>query len=60
MSKIDKIKSLLQETARSLTGYAKRLFMARTTVDLFEGRPYRAEQEMGWNRGLEFRLSRAA
>jgi hypothetical protein len=51
MSKIDQIKSLLQETARSLTGYAKRLFMARTTVELFEGRPYRAEQEMGWNRG---------
>lgn len=50
MSDIGAIKSLLQETAKSLTGYAKRLFMAQTVEDVFEGVPYRAEQELGWNR----------
>lgn len=50
MSDIGAIKSLLQETAKSLTGHAKRLFMAQTVEDVFEGVPYRAEQELGWNR----------
>lgn len=51
MSEIGTIKGLLQETARSLKGYAKRLFMARTVKVVFEGVAYRAEQELGWNRG---------
>lgn len=51
MYKIDAIKRLLQETARSLKGYARRLFMARAVDEVFEGKPYRAEQELGWNRG---------
>ena len=50
MSKIGGIKKLLRETARSLKGYAKRQFMARTVNDVFEGVAYRAEQELGWNR----------
>ena len=48
--KIGAIKNLLQETAKSLKEHAKRLFMARTVKDVFEGVPYRAEQELGWNR----------
>lgn len=51
MLEIDTFKKLLQETAKSLTGYAKRLFMARTVEDVFKGVAYRAEQELGWNRG---------
>jgi hypothetical protein len=51
MREIEAIKGLLQETANSLTGYARRLFMARTVEDIFEGMPYRAEKELGWNRG---------
>lgn len=47
---IGAIKNLLQETAKSLKGHGKRLFMARTVRDVFEGVPYRAEQELGWNR----------
>ena len=52
MSKLEigAIKNLLQETAKSLKGHARRLFMARTVKDVFEGVPYRAEQELGWNR----------
>jgi hypothetical protein len=45
------LNSLLHETATSLKGYAKRLFMARTVRDIFGGRAYRAERELGWNRG---------
>ncbi len=49
-SEIGTIKDLLQETVKSLKGHARRLFMARTVKDVFEGVPYRAEQELGWNR----------
>ena len=44
------LKRLLQETGSSLTGYARRLFMARTVNEVFDGVAYRAEQELGWNR----------
>jgi hypothetical protein len=47
---IGAIKNLLQETAKSLKGHARRLFMARTVKDVFEGVTYRAERELGWNR----------
>jgi len=50
MSKIGMLKNLLQTTASSLKGHAKRLFMARTVRDVFDGVAYRAEQELGWNR----------
>jgi len=49
-TEIGAIKSLLQETAKSLKGHARRLFMARTVKDVFEGVTSRAAQEMGWNR----------
>lgn len=49
-TEIGAIKNLLQETAKTLKGHARRLFMARTVKDVFEGVTYRAEQEMGWNR----------
>ena len=48
MHEIGTLNKLLQETAGSLKGYAKRLFMARTVEELFEGMAYRAEQELGW------------
>ena len=50
MLEISRLKKLLQETAGSLTGSAKRLFMARTVEEVFEGVPYRAQQMLGWNR----------
>ena len=51
MLEIGTVKRLLQETAGALTGYARRLFMARAVENVFEGVAYRAEQELGWNRG---------
>ena len=38
------------ETARSLCGAARRLFLARTVRSLGEGGQRRAETEFGWNR----------
>jgi hypothetical protein len=51
MSKLEigAIKNLLQETAKWLKGHARGLFMARTVKEVFEGVPYRAEQELGRN-----------
>lgn len=50
MSEIEAVKGLLQETARSLKGYARRLFMARTVHEVFGGVVTHAEHELGWNR----------
>ena len=50
MSLTQSVRTLVLETAASLTGYAKRAFMARTVNELLDGTPYRAQQELGWNR----------
>jgi hypothetical protein len=44
------LKSLFIETAKSLKGSARRLFMARTVKELGAGGQRRAEWELGWNR----------
>lgn len=44
------LKSLFIETAKSLKGSARRLFMARTVQELGPGGQRRAERELGWNR----------
>ena len=46
----DSLKTLFMETARSLTGSARRLFMARTVKELGPGGQRRAERERGWSR----------
>lgn len=43
--------TFLQDTARSLKGSVRRLFMARTVRELGPGGQRRAERELGWNRG---------
>jgi len=45
------LKRFLSETADSLHGSARRLFMARAVRDLGRGGQVRAEQELGWCRG---------
>lgn len=40
----------IKDAAKVLKGHAKRLFIARTVVEVFDGVPYRAAQELGWNR----------
>src|SRR5215469_12518547 len=42
--------SLFIETAKSLKGSARRLFMARTVKELGAGGQRRAAQELGWGR----------
>jgi Rhodopirellula transposase DDE domain len=44
------LKALFMDTARSLKGSARRLFMARTVQELGPGGQRRAERELGWSR----------
>ena len=46
----DSLKTLFVDTARSLKGSARRLFMARTVKELGVGGQRRAERELGWSR----------
>ena len=50
MDLTDSLKSLFIDTAKTLKGSARRLFMARTVKELGAGGQRRAERELGWNR----------
>jgi hypothetical protein len=50
MDLTDSLKTMLIETARSLKGSARRLFMARTVKELGYGGQQRAARELGWGR----------
>jgi hypothetical protein len=50
MDLTDSLKALFIETADTLKGSARRLFMARTVKELGPGGQRRAERELGWNR----------
>src|SRR5712691_10855044 len=50
MELTDALKALFVETAQSLKGSARRLFMARTVKELGLGGQRRAERELGWSR----------
>ena len=50
MELTDALKTMLIETARSLKGSARRLFMARTVTELGYGGQQRAARELGWGR----------
>jgi hypothetical protein len=50
MDLTDSLKALFIETAQTLKGSARRLFMARTVKELGDGGQRRAERELGWNR----------
>ena len=51
MELTDSLKALFVDTAQSLKGSARRLFMARTVKELGPGGQRRAERELDWNRG---------
>jgi hypothetical protein len=51
MELTDSLKTLFMETAQSLKGSARRLFMARTVKELGPGGQRCAERALGWNRG---------
>jgi hypothetical protein len=50
MDLTDSLKALFRDTAQTLTGSARRLFMARTVRELGAGGQRRAERELGWSR----------
>ena len=50
MELTDSLKTLLIETAKSLKGSARRLFMARTVKELGRGGQHRAARELRWGR----------
>ncbi len=50
MDLTDEVKAFLSETARTLKGSARRLFMARAVRNLGAGGQRLAERELGWNR----------
>jgi len=50
MDVTDSLKALFIETATTLTGSARRLFMARSVKELGPGGQRRAERDFGWNR----------
>jgi hypothetical protein len=50
MELTDSLERLFIETAKTLTGSARRVFMARTVKELGPGGQRRAERELGWNR----------
>jgi hypothetical protein len=50
MELTDSLKALFIETAKTLKGSARRVFMARTVKELGVGGQRRAERELGWSR----------
>ncbi len=50
MELTDSLKALFRETATTLKGSARRIFMARMVKELGPGGQRRAERELGWNR----------
>ena len=50
MELTDSLKTVFRETAQTLKGSARRLFMARIVAELGEGGQRRAQRELGWNR----------
>ena len=52
MNLTDSLKALFIDTAKTLKGSARRVFMARTVKELGPGGQRRAERELGWSRVL--------
>ncbi|MCA9334113.1 hypothetical protein KC963_03625 [Candidatus Saccharibacteria bacterium] len=50
MQLTQEFKATIDETQASLSGYARRHFMAQMVATVFGGKPSHAEQELGWNR----------
>ena len=50
MELTDSLKALFIDTARTLKGSARRVFMARTVKELGPGGQRQAERELGWSR----------
>ena len=52
MNLSEEMQQVISTGVNELKGYARRHFMAETVEQLYEGKAYRAEQELGWHRNL--------
>jgi hypothetical protein len=51
MKKMDgELKAIIKDASKRLTGYKRREYQAEITRKYFDGRPRKAEREMGWGR----------
>jgi len=51
MKKLDnEVKTIIKDAAKRLTGFKRRAYQARITLDYFGGSARKAEREMGWGR----------
>jgi hypothetical protein len=46
----DKIKQTILDAARALTGYKKRAYIGKVSIDYFNGNARHTERKMGWGR----------
>jgi hypothetical protein len=51
MKKLDnEVKTIIKDAAKRLTGFKRRAYQAKITLDYFGGSARKAEREMGWGR----------
>ena len=53
MKKLDnEVKAIIKDAAKRLTGFKRRAYQAKITLDYFGGSARKAEREMGWGREI--------
>jgi hypothetical protein len=50
MELTEKVKKVIKDAAKKLTGYKRRHYVAQTTLELLDGNPRQAERIFGWGR----------
>jgi len=50
MELTEKVKKVIKDAAKKLTGHKRRQYVAQTTLDLLDGNPRQAERVFGWGR----------
>ena len=48
----DTLRSIIKNTAKKLSGAAKREYVAEITLELLDGSDRKAESELGWSREM--------
>ncbi|MEA3281427.1 MAG: ISAzo13 family transposase, partial [Euryarchaeota archaeon] len=48
----DSLKSIIKDTAELLSGYAKREYVAKITIEFLDGSARKAESKFGWSRDM--------
>ena len=50
MELTEKVRKVIKDAAKKLTGYKRRQYVAQTTLDLLDGNTRQAERIFGWGR----------